>query len=204
MIIQVIDGVASYNEISTPLMTEAPSDGNVYGRKNKDWVEVPENSNVISLPSALLKLKGQSNSSEILSVFGGLDALRTTIAKLRSDNYIIMCGDKNGNYSYVFDDYHVSYTDENNFKLSLFDISGSSSVNANFLYMIVSLVDGVAEISSKENILLSRTPTSSPRPTLRRSPLRSLIIRRRRSMWMIRYILSITVLGKKYYAIIRV
>lgn len=172
MIIQVIDGVASYNEISTPLMTEAPSDGNVYGRKNKDWVEVPENSNVISLPSALLKLKGQSNSSEILSVFGGLDALRTTIAKLRSDNYIIMCGDKNGNYSYVFDDYHVSYTDENNFKLSLFDISGSSSVNANFLYMIVSLVDGVAEISSKREYslvkdtdVLTKTNTSPFTPT---------------------------------------
>ena len=172
MIIQVIDGVASYNEISTPLMTEAPSDGNVYGRKNKDWVKVPENSNVISLPSALLKLTGQSNSSEILSVFGGLDALRTTIAKLRSDNYIIMCGDKNGNYSYVFDDYHVNYTDENNFKLSLFDISGSASVNANFLYMIVSLVDGVAEISSKREYslvkdtdVLTKTNTSSFTPT---------------------------------------
>lgn len=48
MIIQVIDGVASYNETSTPLMTEAPSDGNVYGRKNKDWVEVPEKSDVLT------------------------------------------------------------------------------------------------------------------------------------------------------------
>lgn len=48
MIIQVIDGVASYNEISTPLMTEAPSDGNVYGRKNKDWVKVPEKSDVLT------------------------------------------------------------------------------------------------------------------------------------------------------------
>lgn len=48
MIIQVIDGIASYNEISTPLMTEAPSDGNTYGRKNKDWVEVPEHLNLTS------------------------------------------------------------------------------------------------------------------------------------------------------------
>lgn len=48
MIIQVIDGVASYNEISTPLMTEAPSNGNVYGRKNKDWVEVPEKPDVLT------------------------------------------------------------------------------------------------------------------------------------------------------------
>lgn len=48
MIIQVIDGIASYNEISTPLMTEAPSDGNVYGRKNKDWVKVPEKSDVLT------------------------------------------------------------------------------------------------------------------------------------------------------------
>lgn len=47
MIIQVIDGVASYNEISTPLMTEAPSDGNAYGRKNKDWVEVLEKSKTV-------------------------------------------------------------------------------------------------------------------------------------------------------------
>lgn len=48
MIIQVIDGVASYNEISTPLMTEAPSNGNAYGRKNKGWVEVPEKSDVLT------------------------------------------------------------------------------------------------------------------------------------------------------------
>lgn len=48
MIIQVIDGVASYNEISTPLMTEAPSNSNAYGRKNKGWVEVPEKSNVLT------------------------------------------------------------------------------------------------------------------------------------------------------------
>lgn len=48
MIIQVIDGVASYNEISTPLMTEAPSNGNVYGRKDKDWAEVPEKSDVLT------------------------------------------------------------------------------------------------------------------------------------------------------------
>lgn len=48
MIIQVIDGVASYSEASTPLMTEAPSDGNAYGRKNKDWVEVPEHLNLTS------------------------------------------------------------------------------------------------------------------------------------------------------------
>lgn len=48
MIIQVIDDVASYNEISTPLMTEAPSNGNAYGRKNKGWVEVPEKSDVLT------------------------------------------------------------------------------------------------------------------------------------------------------------
>lgn len=48
MIIQVLDGIASYNEISTPLMTEAPSDGNAYGRKDKDWVEVPEKSDVLT------------------------------------------------------------------------------------------------------------------------------------------------------------
>lgn len=48
MIIQVIDGVASYNEISTPLMTEAPSDGNAYGRKNKGWAEVPEKPDVLT------------------------------------------------------------------------------------------------------------------------------------------------------------
>lgn len=48
MIIQVIDGVASYNEMSTPLMTEAPSNSNAYGRKNKNWVEVPEKSDVLT------------------------------------------------------------------------------------------------------------------------------------------------------------
>lgn len=48
MIIQVIDDVASYNEISTPLMTEAPSNGNAYGRKNGDWAEVSEKSDVLT------------------------------------------------------------------------------------------------------------------------------------------------------------
>lgn len=48
IIIQVIDGVASYNEISTPLMTEAPHNSNAYGRKNKGWVEVPEKSDVLT------------------------------------------------------------------------------------------------------------------------------------------------------------
>lgn len=152
--------------------TEAPYD--YYAWLNGEWVSQGKitGGNVISLPSALLKLTAQSSSSEILSVFGGLDALRTTIAKLRSDNYIIVCGDKNGNYSYVFDDYHVNYTDENNFKLSLFDISGSASVNVNFLYMIVALVDGVAEISSKREYslvkdtdVLTKTNTSPFTPT---------------------------------------
>lgn len=152
--------------------TEAPYD--YYAWVNGEWVSQGKivEGNVINFPSALLNLTSGSESSEILSVFGGLDALRATIAKLRSDNCIIVCGNKNGNYAYVFDDYHVNYTDENNFKLSLFDISGKSSINVDFLYMIVALVDGVAEIASKkkhslvkDSDVLTKTNTSSFTPT---------------------------------------
>lgn len=152
--------------------TEAPYD--YYTWVNGEWVSQGKiaGGNVINFPSALLNLTSGSESSEILSVFGGLDALRATIAKLRSDNCIIVCGNKNGNYTYVFDDYHVNYTDENNFKLSLFDISGKSSINVDFLYMIVALVDGVAEIASKkkhslvkDSDVLTKTNTSSFTPT---------------------------------------
>lgn len=152
--------------------TEAPYD--YYTWVNGEWVSQGKiaGGNVINFPSALLNLTSGSESSEILSVFGGLDALRATIAKLRSDNCIIVCGNKNGNYTYVFDDYHVNYTDENNFKLSLFDISGKSSINVDFLYMIVALVGGVAEIASKkkhslvkDSDVLTKTNTSSFTPT---------------------------------------
>lgn len=152
--------------------TEAPYD--YYAWVNGEWVSQGKiaGGNVINFPSALLNLTSGSESSEILSVFGGLDALRATIAKLRSDNCIIVCGNKNGNYTYVFDDYHVNYTDENNFKLSLFDISGKSSINVDFLYMIVALVDGVAEIASKkkhslvkDSDVLTKTNSESFTPT---------------------------------------
>lgn len=93
MIIQVIDGVASYNEISTPLMTEAPSDGNVYGRKNKDWVKVPENSNVIILPKEILDLTGSSSSEEILAAFGGIDKYKDLLEKLSTNNCLVQIGE---------------------------------------------------------------------------------------------------------------
>ena len=48
MVIKIVNGVASCALNTTPLMTEAPSDGNVYGRKNKGWVEVPEKSDVLT------------------------------------------------------------------------------------------------------------------------------------------------------------
>nr|DAW94155.1 MAG TPA: FIBRITIN T4, STRUCTURAL PROTEIN, CHAPERONE.85A [Bacteriophage sp.] len=93
MIIQVIDGVASYNEISTPLMTEAPSDGNVYGRKNKGWVKVPEKSNVIILPKEILDLTGSSSSEEIFAAFGGIDKFKDLLEKLSTNNYLVQIGE---------------------------------------------------------------------------------------------------------------
>ena len=93
MIIQVIDGVASYNETSTPLMTEAPSDGNAYGRKNKGWVKVPENSNVIVLPKEILDLTGSSSSEEILAAFGGIDKYKDLLEKLSTNNCLVQIGE---------------------------------------------------------------------------------------------------------------
>lgn len=48
MVIKIVNGVASCALNTTQLMTEAPSDGNAYGRKNKDWVKVPEKSDVLT------------------------------------------------------------------------------------------------------------------------------------------------------------
>lgn len=46
--ITVADGIATKSSQVLNHIYEAPSDGNVYGRKNKDWVEVPEHLNLTS------------------------------------------------------------------------------------------------------------------------------------------------------------
>lgn len=46
--ITVTDGVATQSSQVLNHIYEAPSDGNAYGRKNKDWVEVPEKSDVLT------------------------------------------------------------------------------------------------------------------------------------------------------------
>lgn len=48
LIVTVTDGVATQSSQVLNHIYEAPSDGNVYGRKNKDWVEVPEHLNLTS------------------------------------------------------------------------------------------------------------------------------------------------------------
>lgn len=46
--ITVTDGIATQSSQVLNHIYEAPSNGNVYGRKNKDWVEVPEKSDVLT------------------------------------------------------------------------------------------------------------------------------------------------------------
>ena len=46
--ITVTDGVATHSSQVLYNIYEAPSNGNVYGRKNEDWVEVPEKSDVLT------------------------------------------------------------------------------------------------------------------------------------------------------------
>lgn len=48
LVVTVTDGVATQSSQVLNHIYEAPSDGNVYGRKNKDWVEVPEKSDVLT------------------------------------------------------------------------------------------------------------------------------------------------------------
>lgn len=48
LVVKVTDGVATQSSQVLNHIYEAPSDGNVYGRKNKDWVEVPEHLNLTS------------------------------------------------------------------------------------------------------------------------------------------------------------
>lgn len=72
---------------------DAPKDGNVYGRKNKDWVKVPENSNVIILPKEILDLTGSSSSEEILAAFGGIDKYKDLLEKLSTNNCLVQIGE---------------------------------------------------------------------------------------------------------------
>lgn len=44
----VNDGLATMIFTPFSLLTDSPSDGNTYGRKNQDWVEVPEKSDVLT------------------------------------------------------------------------------------------------------------------------------------------------------------
>ena len=46
LVVTVTDGVATHSSQVLNHIYEAPSDGNVYGRKNKGWVKVPEKSDV--------------------------------------------------------------------------------------------------------------------------------------------------------------
>ena len=48
VIITLSSGNATYAKNEITLLTEAPSNGNAYGRKNVDWVKVPEKSDVLT------------------------------------------------------------------------------------------------------------------------------------------------------------
>lgn len=48
LVVTVTDGVATHSYQVLNHIYEAPSNGNAYGRKNKDWVEVPEKSDVLT------------------------------------------------------------------------------------------------------------------------------------------------------------
>lgn len=91
--IAVTDGIATQSSQVLNHIYEAPSDGNVYGRKNEDWVKVPENSNVIILPKEILDLTGSSSSEEILAAFGGIDKYKDLLEKLSTNNCLVQIGE---------------------------------------------------------------------------------------------------------------
>lgn len=93
LVVTVTDGVATQSSQVLNHIYEAPSDGNVYGRKNKDWVKVPENSNVIILPKEILDLTGSSSSEEILAAFGGIDKYKDLFEKLSTNNCLVQIGE---------------------------------------------------------------------------------------------------------------
>lgn len=72
---------------------EAPTDGKAYGRKNGDWAEVPEKSDVIILPKEILDLTGSSSSEEILAAFGGIDKYKDLLEKLSTNNCLVQIGE---------------------------------------------------------------------------------------------------------------
>lgn len=93
LVVTVTDGIATQSSQVLNHIYEAPSDGNVYGRKNRDWVKVPENSNVIILPKEILDLTGSSSSEEILAAFGGIDKYKDLLEKLSTNNCLVQIGE---------------------------------------------------------------------------------------------------------------
>ena len=93
LVVTVTDGIATQSSQVLNHIYEAPSDGNVYGRKNNDWVKVPENSNVIILPKEILDLTGSSSSEEILAAFGGIDKYKDLLEKLSTNNCLVQIGE---------------------------------------------------------------------------------------------------------------
>lgn len=93
LVVTVTDGIATKSSQVLNHIYEAPSDGNVYGRKNEDWVKVPENSNVIILPKEILDLTGSSSSEEILAAFGGIDKYKDLLEKLSTNNCLVQIGE---------------------------------------------------------------------------------------------------------------
>lgn len=93
LVVTVTDGIATQSSQVLNHIYEAPSDGNAYGRKNKDWVKVPENSNVIILPKEILDLTGSSSSEEILAAFGGIDKYKDLLEKLSTNNCLVQIGE---------------------------------------------------------------------------------------------------------------
>lgn len=93
LVVTVTDGIATQSSQVLNHIYEAPSDGNVYGRKNKDWVKVPEKSNVIILPKEILDLTGSSSSEEIFAAFGGIDKFKDLLEKLSTNNCLVQIGE---------------------------------------------------------------------------------------------------------------
>ena len=152
--------------------TEAPYD--YYAWMNGEWVSQGKiaGGNVIVLPREILDLTGSSSSEEIFATFGGIDKYKDLLEKLSANNYLVQIGEPSlGSLRHIYTlvEYSVKFaSNKQSGALSLNIYNEDRQLRRLHFY----LEDNGTTARCGEQVLSnsSKTPTSSPRPTLHRSP----------------------------------
>ncbi len=124
---------------------EAPQDGKVYGRKNASWTEVISEGFTTDIPTSVMNLEDGTSSEEIISAFGGIEAMGKIAQDLVADKLPVFKSTEGGIVMVLYVSYYAAlYTDANNFNIMLgYEDPSSRKYNMN-AYVVE---NGVASVS---------------------------------------------------------